>query len=130
MPCVARALTRGLWATAGPQPEGLTELMRRATPGSVIELACDIVEGFMHEQLHSFDLRLPADVTPINQDGEVAELRCLPVDEAIDLAAGGAMTMDASLVTLDFALRHRLLVSHDHARLAALMPQAQAEPAR
>ena len=32
-------------------------------------------EGFMHEQLHSFDLRLPADLAPSNQDGEVAELR-------------------------------------------------------
>ncbi len=101
-------------------------LMRRAVPGGVIELACDIAEGFMHEQLHSFDLCLPAEVTPVNQDGEVAELRCLPVDEAITLASGDAMTIDAALVTLDFALRHRLLASHDHARLAALMPQAQA----
>ena len=115
----------------GYEEAGLpAEQMRRAVPGRVIELACDIAEGFMHEQLHSFDLCLPAEVTPVNQDGEVAELRCLPVDAAIDLAAGGAMTMDASLVTLDFALRHRLLASHDHARLAALMPQAQAGPVR
>ena len=109
----------------GFEEAGLSaELMRRATPGSVIELACDIAEGFMHEQLHSFDLRLPADVTPINQDGEVAELRCLPVAEAIELAAADAMTVDAALVTLDFALRHRLLGGDEHARLAALLPQA------
>ena len=111
----------------GYEEAGLpAEQMRRAVPGRVIELACDIAEGFMHEQLHSFDLCLPAEVTPVNQDGEVAELRCLPVDEAITLASGDAMTIDAALVTLDFALRHRLLASHDHARLAALMPQAQA----
>ena len=101
-----------------------TALMQRAVPGRVIELACDIAEGFMHEQLHSFDLHLPADVTPVNQDGEVAELRCLPVAEAIELAAGDTMTVDAALVTLDFALRHRLLGGDEHARLAALLPQA------
>jgi 8-oxo-dGTP pyrophosphatase MutT (NUDIX family) len=97
------------------------ETMRGAQRGSVIELACDIAEGFMHEQLHSFDLRLPAGVTPVNQDGEVAELRCLPIDEALALAAGDAMTVDASLVTLDFALRHRLLGRDERTRLAALL---------
>ena len=35
----------------------------------------------------------------------------MPVDEAIELAAGEAMTVDASLVTLDFALRHGLLAA-------------------
>ena len=97
------------------------ELIRQAVPGRVIELACDIAEGFMHEQLHAFDLRLPASVTPVNQDGEVAELRCLPVDQAIELAAGDAMTVDAALVTLDFALRHGLLAGDERARLAALL---------
>jgi 8-oxo-dGTP pyrophosphatase MutT (NUDIX family) len=103
------------------------ETMRGATRGSVIELACDIAEGFMHEQLHSFDLRLPAGLTPINQDGEVAELRCVPIDEAIALAAGDAMTVDASLVTLDFALRHRLLSADEHRDLAQRLPLAPSE---
>ncbi len=99
--------------------------MRRATPGRVIELARDIQEGFMHEQLYTFDLRLPADMTPVNQDGEVAELRLLPVDEALMLAAGDTMTVDAALVTLDFALRHQLCSAADReylsARLAPLL---------
>ena len=34
------------------------------------------------------------------------------------------MTVDAALVTLDFALRHRLLDATATARLAALMPYA------
>jgi 8-oxo-dGTP pyrophosphatase MutT (NUDIX family) len=97
--------------------------MRRATPGSVIALACDIAEGFMHEHLHAFDLCLPEGVIPANQDGEVAELHCLPVAEAIERAAGGEMTVDATLVTLDFALRHRLLAAAQAAPLAhALAP--------
>lgn len=107
--------------------EGLEEaglpaaLMRLAVPGEVIELACDIAEGFMHEQLHAFDLCLPAGVTPVNQDGEVAEMRRLPVQEAIELAAGDSMTVDAALVTLGFALRHGLLAGGERDRLAALL---------
>lgn len=92
--------------------------MRRATPGSVIALACDIAEGFMNEHLHAFDLQLPDDTTPVNQDGEVAELRRMPVAEAIECAAAGAMTVDATLVTLDFALRHSLLPASEAASLA------------
>jgi len=95
--------------------------MRRARPGSVIALACDIVEGFMHEHLHTFDLELPPDRVPVNQDGEVAELHRLPVAEAIERAAQGEMTVDAALVTLDFALRHGLLEADGAAALGARM---------
>lgn len=100
------------------------ELMRSAVPGRVLTLACDIAEGFMHEQLHTFDLRLHADTVPVNQDGEVVELHCLPVGQVIALAAGEAMTVDAALVTLDFALRHRLLPGAEHARLTSELPLA------
>jgi 8-oxo-dGTP pyrophosphatase MutT (NUDIX family) len=97
--------------------------MRRAVPGSVISVACDIAEGFMHEHLHAFDLCLPAGVIPVNHDGEVCELHCLPVADAIEHAAAGEMTVDAALVTLDFALRHRLLAADQAAPLArALAP--------
>ena len=82
----------------------------------------------MHEQLHCFDLRLPAGVTPINQDGEVAEWHLLPLADALALAAADAMTIDAALVTLDFALRHRLLPPGEWERLneraAALIPSS------
>jgi 8-oxo-dGTP pyrophosphatase MutT (NUDIX family) len=102
--------------------------MRRAVPGSVIALACDIAEGFMHEHLHAFDLCLPADATPANQDGEVAELHRLPVAEAIARAAAGEMTVDAALVTLDFALRHRLLAEAEAAPLARALSPLLVEP--
>ena len=97
------------------------ELMRGATPGRTIELRCDIAEGFMHEQIHTFDLCLPAGLHPVNQDGEVAELRRWPINEALALAAGDAMTTDASLVTLDFALRRSLLGPIEMKRLEPQM---------
>lgn len=108
------ALVREGWEEAGLD----AATMAAARPGRVIALDCDIAEGLQHEHLHVWDLPLPRDVMPHNQDGEVAALRLVPVDEALALAATGAMTVDAALATLDFALRHRLLDATQHARLA------------
>lgn len=113
-----QTLVREGWEEAGLD----AATMARAIPGRVIELKRSLPDcsghGLQWEQLFVFDLCLPADLEPRNQDGEVASLRLLPVDEALALAAGDAMTVDAALVTLDFALRHRLLGAADHARLA------------
>jgi len=101
----AQALVREGWEEAGLQPAQMTAV--RA--GSVLCLKRDIAEGLQFEWLHAYDLRLPEEFAPQNQDGEVAGFRCLPLDEALALAAGEQMTVDAALVTLDFALRHALL---------------------
>lgn len=112
-------LVREGWEEAGLMPQQ----MRAAAPGSVLHLHRDIPEGLQHEHLFAFDLQLPAHVQPVNQDGEVCELHCLPVAQALAHAAAGEMTVDAALVTLDFALRHRLLPPGEHATLdAALAP--------
>jgi 8-oxo-dGTP pyrophosphatase MutT (NUDIX family) len=111
----AEALVREGWEEAGLGPAA----MAAARPGRVIVIARDIREGFQFEHLHAWDLPLPAEVTPRNQDGEVAALQCLPIAEALALAAGDTITVDAALVILDFALRHRLLDGTTHARLAA-----------
>jgi hypothetical protein len=77
--------------------------------GRVLRLLRDIPEGLQREWIHVYDLALPAGLEPTNQDGEVAELSLHPLPKALALAASDEMTVDASLVTLDFALRHRLL---------------------
>jgi 8-oxo-dGTP pyrophosphatase MutT (NUDIX family) len=123
----AETLQREAWEEAGLQPTQLRALV----PGRVIRIERDIPEGLQVEHLHVFDLALPAGVTPRNQDGEVAEFHCMPLNEALAQAASAAMTVDASLATLDFALRHGLL--HDaqpmlEARMAAhWLPRAVAE---
>jgi len=104
-----QALVREGWEEAGLTPAQ----MAGVRPGRVIRLLRDIPEGLQHEWLHVFDLELPAGLTPSNQDGEVAELALMPVEQALTLAASERMTVDASLVTLDFALRHRLLGDAD-----------------
>jgi 8-oxo-dGTP pyrophosphatase MutT (NUDIX family) len=101
----AQTLLREGWEEAGLAPPPLAN----AQPGRVIELRRDIPEGLQHEWLHVYDLPMPANVQPFNQDGEVAGFELLPLAQAIELAASERMTVDASLVTLDFVLRHRLL---------------------
>jgi 8-oxo-dGTP pyrophosphatase MutT (NUDIX family) len=106
----------------GWEEAGLTlAQMQAVQPGNVIDLDRDVAEGRQFERVHVFDLALPATCTPRNQDGEVESIQCLPVDDAIALATGEEMTVDAALVTLDFALRHRLLPATEHERLAARM---------
>lgn len=94
------------WEEAGLRPQAMQGLRR----GGVLELDRDVTEGRQWERLHVFDLALPAGLKPGNQDGEVAELQLLPVQEAIALALGQDMTVDAACVTLDFALRHGMSV--------------------
>ena len=65
---------------------------------------CSAKPYFVH------DLDLPADFRPVNQDGEAIEHRLVDVDDAAPLIAIDAgpdeVTVDASVVVLDFLLRH------------------------
>ncbi|WP_428416581.1 DUF4743 domain-containing protein [Methylibium sp.] len=112
-------LVREGWEEAGLA----ADIVRRATRGRVIDMQRTLPDcaghGLQREQLFVYDLALPAGLQPRNQDGEVASLQLLPVAEALALAAGEAMTVDAALATLDFALRWRLLGAREHAALTA-----------
>ena len=85
-----------------------------------MRVARDIPEGFQLEQVSVFDLALPPDLVPENQDGEVHSLTLMTIEQALGHAAAGDMTVDAALVTLDFALRHRLLSTHRHQHLQVM----------
>ncbi|HET7526848.1 MAG TPA: DUF4743 domain-containing protein [Burkholderiaceae bacterium] len=113
---------REAWEEAGLTAAQLHGLAR----GRVVQLLRDIPEGLQREWIHVYDLALPREVTPCNQDGEVADLSLQPLAQALALAAGREMTVDASLVTLDFALRHRLLDDADVATRAAALFGGQA----
>lgn len=93
------------WEEAGLTPAHMAGLQ----PGRRLLVARDVAEGFQREVVSVYDLALPHGLVPHNQDGEVHSITCMRVAEALARAAGGEMTVDASLVTLDFALRRRLL---------------------
>lgn len=112
----AECVLREGWEEAGLTPAQMQGLQ----PGRRFRVARDIAEGFQLEEVSVYDLALPPGLQPVNQDGEVHSVALMPVAEAIERAAAGEMTVDAALVTVDFALRHRLLPAATHERLQAL----------
>ena len=112
----AEAVLREGWEEAGLQA-GQMQALRTGRRFTVLR---DVAEGLQHEQVSVYDLALPADVQPQNQDGEVHSLALMPLDQALAHAAAGDMTVDATLATLDFALRHRLLAANLHQHLRAM----------
>jgi 8-oxo-dGTP pyrophosphatase MutT (NUDIX family) len=115
-----QAFVREAWEEAGLREADLA----RAGPRGTLLTRRPVPQGWQHELLHVFDIPLPPSWAPHNQDGEVAGVQLLPVAQALALARGNAMTVDAALVTLDFALRHHLLEDAEareaEAALAAL----------
>ncbi|MDQ0139248.1 NUDIX hydrolase [Cupriavidus necator] len=121
----AKAVDPGMWdnLVAGGMPHGSDplatlvrecgeesgippELAQRAQAHGSIEVLRDLPEGVQWEQVYVYDLLLPPDFTPRNQDGEVSEHRRVEVAPLLAIMSAGAMTVDATLVTLD-ALRRR-----------------------
>lgn len=103
------------WEEAGLVPAQMAAL----EAGRIVQLARDIPEGFQNERVSVYDLALPPGVEPRNQDGEVQGITRMPLAEAFERAAAGEMTVDAALVTLDFALRRELFDRTAHAAMQA-----------
>lgn len=121
----SKAVDPGMWdnLVAGGMPHGsdpLATLVRecdeesgippwlaaQAQAHGAVQVLREIDEGVQWETVYLYDLELPADFVPHNRDGEVAEHRLVGPDAALAIMADGAMTLDATLVTLR-ALRRR-----------------------
>ena len=98
---IAGTLVKECWEESGIP----AELAGHATAGRTVHLLAEIPEGVQSEQIFVHDLPLPTDFKPAGQDGEVSEHRLVGIAEALALIADGVMTIDASLVTLDWLLR-------------------------
>jgi 8-oxo-dGTP pyrophosphatase MutT (NUDIX family) len=77
------------------------ELARAATRGGTATVLREVPEGVQSEVIHVYDLVLPADFQPRNQDGEVSEFKLLP----FDAIAGEQLTFEAGLVAKDYFTR-------------------------
>ncbi|WP_137919178.1 DUF4743 domain-containing protein [Hydrogenophaga sp. 2FB] len=95
----------------GDEEAGLdAALVRQAVAAGTVDVCRDVADGLQRERIFVFDLALPAHVRPVNRDGEVAEFSLLATRHALARAAtADDMTVDAALVTLDFARRHGLV---------------------
>ncbi|MBB2927407.1 NUDIX hydrolase [Paraburkholderia silvatlantica] len=100
---IEATLVKECWEEAGIAEE----LAREARAGRTVHVLQSLPEGTQAEQIFIYDLVLPAGFVPHNQDGEVGEHRLARIDEAARWIEEGAMTVDASLATLDCLLRRR-----------------------
>jgi 8-oxo-dGTP pyrophosphatase MutT (NUDIX family) len=106
----AETLRREAWEEAGIGSVGITE------PVATLTIERPVPDGWQHETIFAFDLRLGEDFVPRNQDGEAVEHRLVDFAEAARLMANveGAdvMTIDATLVALDCVMRHTVPTGH------------------
>jgi 8-oxo-dGTP pyrophosphatase MutT (NUDIX family) len=102
---IEATIVKECWEEAGI-PE---EIAAHAVAGRTAYVLQSLPEGTQAEQIFIYDLALPADFAPRNQDGEVGEHRLVRIDEVARWIEEGAMTVDASLATLDCLLRRRWL---------------------
>lgn len=61
--------------------------------------------GLHNEILFTFDLFIPENFTPTNQDGEVSSFELFKFDDVLELLFSEQLTPDAMVVTADFLLR-------------------------
>jgi len=85
-------------------------LARQARPAGIVHACRPMFDGLQREILFVHDLALPPDFVPCNQDGEAVEHRLVSLAQAARMIAAvdgpDAVTLDASLVVLDYLIRH------------------------
>jgi 8-oxo-dGTP pyrophosphatase MutT (NUDIX family) len=105
----AVTVVKEAWEEAGIA----AQLARQATPASAVEIRRDQPDGLQHETIYVHDLCLPADFIPVNQDGEAVQHRLCAPEDVLAVLATDDITADASLVIVDFLVRHGNLPTQD-----------------
>jgi 8-oxo-dGTP pyrophosphatase MutT (NUDIX family) len=106
---VDETLRKEAWEEAGVAPALLAGL----NCVSAVRVEYSVPEGLHREILFVHDLWLPADFKPANQDGEVADIRLMPVEDVLTNLLTGDFTLDASVVMIDGLLRLGAVLPED-----------------
>jgi len=92
-------LVKEAWEEAGIP----AQLARNARATGTISVLREVPEGVQSETVSIYDLELPQDFRPANQDGEVSEFRLLAFSEA----ERETLTFEAALVARHYLQRRR-----------------------
>jgi 8-oxo-dGTP pyrophosphatase MutT (NUDIX family) len=115
---VRATLIKEAWEEAGIA----ATLAAHAELAGTVEIRREQPDGLQRETIFVHDLALPSDFHPRNQDGEAVEHRLVGLDEAARLIANASgpdvVTADASLVVVDFLLRHGAIAADAPERAA------------
>ena len=106
---VDETLRKESWEEAGIAPALLAGL----NCIGAVRTEYSVPEGLHREVMFVHDLWLPEDFKPMNQDGEVSEIRRLPVEEVVQMILAGDFTLDAGTVTIDGLLRMGAVLPED-----------------
>jgi len=98
----AATLVKEAWEEAGLAKP----LSRHAQCAGSVDICRATSDGLQRETIYAYDLWLPADFAPANQDGEAAEHRLCAPEDVLAVLATDDITADASLVIVDFLIRH------------------------
>jgi 8-oxo-dGTP pyrophosphatase MutT (NUDIX family) len=113
---VDETLRKEAWEEAGIAPA----LLGGVNCLGAVRTEYSVPEGLHRETLFVHDLWLPEGFKPANQDGEVAEILCLPVEEVLQHLLAGDFTLDAGTVMIDGLLRLGAVLPEDRQYLELL----------
>jgi len=107
-------------------------LSRRAQGAGSVDICRATSDGLQRETIYVYDLWLPADFVPLNQDGEAIEHRLYAPENVLAVLASDDITADASLVIVDFLVRRGHIAPADpsFAGLEALCRTSALNPVR
>jgi len=115
---IAGTVAKEAWEEAGVD----AALAATARASGAIRVVREVSEGLHRQIIFVHDLRLPDGFVPVNQDGEVAGFRRLPIDRVVaELEAGAPYTIDAAVVIVHWLVRQGF-VSPDEVPEVAAFP--------
>jgi 8-oxo-dGTP pyrophosphatase MutT (NUDIX family) len=95
------------------------DLAARAVPVGALTYRMATKVGMREDVLFVFDLDVPADFTPRNTDGEIAEFHLMPVSDIVArVRDSDDFKFNVNLVIIDFALRNGLIAADEPDYLA------------
>ncbi len=106
---VDETIRKEAWEEAGIPP-GLLEGLYCT---GAVRVEYTVPEGLHREVLFVHDLWLPEAFVPANQDGEVAQIACLPLEDVVEGILAGDFTLDAAAVMIDAMLRQGVPLPED-----------------
>jgi hypothetical protein len=85
-------------------------LTHHAVPAGAVSYRMETELGIRDDVLFIYDLEMPADFVPKNQDGEIVHFELMPASAVLDrVRTTDDFKFNVNLVILDFALRHGIL---------------------
>src|SRR4051812_49148718 len=106
---VDETLRKEAWEEAGLAPALLAGLNCLGA----VRVEYSVPEGLHREILFVHDLWLPDDFKPVNQDGEVAEIKLMRVEDVLQSLLAGEFTLDSGVVMIDGLLRLGAVLPED-----------------